>query len=166
MFYHVQIGTPVRDMGGWGFNVQLWPAWKAAVEKAKLDQAMVNRAVGNLGRRWLDACGYDGIFDPDNCGFDADRKKPAGPNTRPMYLPNHDLHVQWGEWGPEHITVPGNACGLDIDKGIAAPHDGRVLYPHNVDCMAQAYLLMLVFSWFAGTVILENEVAGRGQFLG
>jgi hypothetical protein len=53
--------------------------------------------------------------------------------------------------------VPGDACGLDIDCGHPAPKDGRVLVPHNVDSRDQAMLLIVVFTWFAGSVILNGE---------
>jgi hypothetical protein len=33
-----------------------------------------------------------------------------------MLWTDRDIRVEWGEWGPEHISVPGNACALDIDE--------------------------------------------------
>jgi len=144
-------------MSGWGFAIMLYPAWRDAVTKFNIDQQRVNNLIESHGRMWLDICGYDVIYDPDNCGFDKDEDKEPGPEARPMYQPNLDLRVAWGEWGPEHITVPGNACGLDLDSGISAPIDGKSLAPHNVDCMKQAYLLQLVFSWFGNAIALNLE---------
>jgi hypothetical protein len=100
------------------------------------------------------------MYDPDNCGFDEDKSLPPGPNARPFYTPGHDLRVTWGEWGPEHMTVPGDACGLDISDSIYRPLDGMVLSPHNVDTMKQAMLLVVVFSWFA-SALLDEERARR-----
>jgi hypothetical protein len=111
-----------------------------------------------MGRSWLDGCKFATMFDPDNCGFGADKKKPLGPNARPLYKPGLDLRVTWGKWGPEHITVPGNACGLDVDEnGFGSPRDGACLNPHNVDSVNQAHLLLVVFTWFAGVVISNYE---------
>jgi hypothetical protein len=161
MMYHILLPTPRQEMSGWGFGILLWPPWREAVARRALTQENVNTAVGHLGRGWLDACGFSGMFDPDNCGHEVDRTKKPGPRAHPMYRPNLDLRVSWGEWGPEHITVPGNACGLDLDSGINAPRDGRCLQPHNVDCMRQAVLLLLVFQWFADDLVLDERMRNR-----
>ena len=55
--------------------------------------------------------------------------------------------------GPEHITVPGNACGLDVDQGLGAPRDGKVLQPHNIDSSNQVILLLTVFTTIADLII-------------
>ena len=147
------------DMGGYGFSIKLWPLWQEMVANyPHNDQDEINRAVENMGRQWLDACKYDAIFDIDNCGLDADPKKKPGPNAGPMYQPNRDLRVQWGEWGPEHITVPGNACGLDISDDFGAPQGGRILHPHNVDCWKQVHLLLVTFCWFADDIMLRWQI--------
>ncbi len=162
MLYQIDIGTPTPEMSGWGFIIKLWPGWKEAVARYDLDQHKVNCALERMGRGWLDACGYNSIFDIDNCGFDMDETAKPGPNAHPMHQPNRDLRVSWGEWGPEHITVPGNACGLDItESGTCAPRDGRALTPHNVDCMRQAYLLQMTFSWFASAITLNEQIKER-----
>lgn len=148
-------------MSGAGFNVQLFPSWREAVaEHDYLNQQTVNESVKNMGRFWLDSCGYSEIFDPDNCGFEKDPTNPPGPNARPLYEPQSSIRIRWGEWGPEHITVPGNACGLDISDGIFAPYAarerGKVLVPHNVDSKDQALLLLIIFTWFADCLILDQ----------
>lgn len=142
MMYHIKGYQPEPGMGAAGFSIQLWPEWKRAVAERKLTQADCNRAIENMGRSWLDGHGYSRILD-----------------NEPLYKPR-DVRVSWGEWGPEHITVPGNACGLDIDRGnIWAPHpDGVVLSPHNVDSVAQASLLLTVFLFFADTLVLDQQV--------
>jgi len=66
--------------------------------------------------------------------------------------------VAWGEWGPEHISVPGNACGLDLDDGIWAPRGGRILLPHNVDSIAQSHLLLAVFLFFADVLVVRQRL--------
>jgi hypothetical protein len=67
------------------------------------------------------------------------------------------VRVTWGEWGVEHLTVPGNACGMDISKGISAPQGGRVLLPHNVDCMRQCSLLIHLFLDLIEILVLNKE---------
>src|ERR1044071_3347567 len=158
--YHIDIGVPIQDNGGWSLGIRLWPSWRNAVAKSIITQEGVNNVIDNMGRAWLDACGYDRIFDPDNCGFDADPKRPPGPSARHMYRPNIDLRVTWGEWGPEHITVPGDACGLDITTGLDTPEGGRSLMPHNLDTMRQLVLLLLVFTWFAGSLTMQRGSSG------
>jgi hypothetical protein len=159
LFYHIQHLCPRvdRSLSGAGFSIQLYSNWKEAVAKSELNQETVNTAIKNLGRQWLDGCGFSAIFDPENCGFDKDPNKPPSPEAHPRYMP-WSIQVSWGEWGPEHITVPGNACGLDIDKGLGAPPEGRVLLPHNVDRIGQAHLLLVVFTWIADFLVMEiNE---------
>lgn len=161
MFYSISGLCPIQQMGGYGFNIKLWPGFKDMVTSYNIDQEKVDKGIENMGRHWLDICGYDSIYDPDNSGFDRDKNKPLGPNARPMYLPNRDLRISWGEWGPEHITVPGNACGLDIDRSIGAPRNGRILLPHNVDCWQQVNLLLITFCWFADTLALNFQIKER-----
>lgn len=148
MLYNINLGNPSREMNGFGFEIHLWPAWKEAVARRALTQDEVNTAIGNLGRSWLDACGYD-----NKTTFDG--------RERYLYEPSMAIRVKWGEWGPEHITVPGNACGLDIYDGMRRPHGGVCLSPHNVDCISQAYLLQIVFLWFANDIVLNERVNGR-----
>lgn len=86
-------------------------------------------------------------------------------NHGPAWLENHGfdpelfifkLRIQWGEWGPEHLSVPGNACGLDIDwQGMGKPVGGAILTPHNVDSITQASLLLTMFSFVANHLILQ-----------
>ena len=114
MFYSIEQLCPVSDdgMSAFGLGIKLYPLFKTAVQRRpELDQSAVDHVIRTHGREWLDRCGFDAIFDPDNCGFDRDLEKPPGPNAEPMYQPGHHLRVTWGEWGPEHITVPGDACG-------------------------------------------------------
>ena len=73
MLYHIGSYAPCPGMGNGGFIVKLWPAWRDAVAASGLKQENVNRAIVTMGRAWLDGHGYDRIFDPDNCGFNADR---------------------------------------------------------------------------------------------
>lgn len=144
MLYNINLGTPIRDMGGFGFEIQLWPAWKEAVSRRGLTQDNVQRLIQHSGRQWLDACGYDNKWTNDG-------------KEDYLYKPESAIRVRWGEWGPEHITVPGNACGLDIYSGINRPDDGICLSPHNIDSMQQAFLLLLVFTWFANDIVLNER---------
>lgn len=158
MYYDIDGLCPRTDvdMGRHGFCIKLFAEWKELVFNRNLTQENVNAALDSLGRLWLDACGFSGTFDPDNCGCEMDPKKAPGPKARPMYTPNLDLRVTWGEWGPEHITVPGNACGLDLSQGMGAPRGGRILAPHNVDSATQKLLLLVVFTWFANDLTLNG----------
>ncbi len=160
MYYDIVNLCPRVDisMGSHAFAIKLYPGFKDMVAARNLNQKSVNTAIEHMGRCWLDACGYDSIFDPDNCGGDQDKNIPPGPNARPLYRPNQGLRVSWGDWGPEHITVPGNACGLDLDDSFSAPKGGRVLQPHNVDSWSQKQLLLITFCWFAENMSLHLEV--------
>lgn len=166
MFYHIYGLCPTREMSGAGFAIKLWPAFRDAVAERGMTQENANTAVKTMGRAWLDGCGFSAMFDPDNPGYDPDvdsGKKKMGPNARPLYEPNHDLRVSWGEWGTEHINVPGNACGLDIDRhGIGRPEGGMIVLPHNVDSIRQAHLLLVVFCWFADCIVLDQECKAYG----
>lgn len=145
-------------MGRHGFTISLHPKWRELVAGCDLNEQKIHGALDVLGRGWLDECGFAGMFDPDNCGFQADKKLPPGPNARPMYQPNRDLRVTWGEWGPEHITVPGNACGLDIDRhSFGSILRGPSLLPHNIDNWKQKQLLLVTFCWIAESIILYSE---------
>jgi hypothetical protein len=158
MFYSIAGLCPTLNLGGFGFCIKLYPEFREAVAVAGIDQTAANNAMERLGRLWLDCCGFDGIFDPDNCGFERDEKRPPGPNAQPSYRPNREFRIKWGEWGPEHITVPGNACGLDISRsGFGSPRDGAILNPHNVDSWRQVQLLLVSFCWFADSVALAWE---------
>ena len=144
------------DMGRHEFIVKLYPEWKELVAASEIDADKAAMVVKNMGRAWLDACGYSQIFDIDNCGLAADPKRPPGPNARPLYGVE-SIRLSWGEWGIEHLDVPGNACGLDIDRGFGCPRGGRVLLPHNIDSVNQKLLLLVVFTWFAEAMTLERE---------
>jgi hypothetical protein len=159
MFYSIVGLCPRPQLGGHGFSIKLYSRFRDAVAERNITQEDADHVVSHMGRMWLDACGYDGIFDPDNCGYDADPSLPPGPRARPLYEPNMALRVRWGEWGPEHIDVPGNACGLDINTGLHAPRGGRILHPHNVDCWSQVNLLLIVFTWFADDLALNWEIS-------
>ena len=147
MLYHITGIQTFLEMHGFSFCIKLYPKWKECITKSGLKQENINRMINLRGREWLDGCGYGDVFDHDK--------------TRKMYTPDYDLRVAWGEWGPEHMSIPGiNAAGLDIDDVIDASRRGRCLYPHNVDTMGQAYLLITVFSKIADYIVggLEQEL--------
>lgn len=163
MYYSIAGLCPVRGMGASGFMVRLYPEFKTLVSNYKeLDQTGANNVLKHQGRDWLDVCDFDGMYDPDESfaerHFPGEKERKLGPNARKLYLPETSLRVSWGEWGPEHIDVPGNGCGLDLDKGLHAPHGGRSLLPHNVDSPQQAMLLLIIFTWFADTLSLHQEI--------
>lgn len=67
-----------------------------------------------------------------------------------------EVRIVLGDWGLEHISVPGNACGLDIWDDICAPAGGMSLLPHNVDSKMQCMALITVFTWFIYTASLNS----------
>lgn len=147
------------DMGVHGFCIHLSQEWKAAVATSKLSQESVDRIILAYGRTWLDCAGFNRVFDPDNCGWEADSSLPPGPNVRHIHEPRSAIRVKWGEWGPEHISVPGNACGLDLDRGFGNVFkNGQALTPHNIDGLSQKYLLLMVFTHFAEIILYELRV--------
>ncbi len=123
-----------RGVGGHYFAIDLMPEFRERVARCELDQAAVDRKLRMLVPTWLQACGYD--------------SRVLVPTVR----------VEWGPWGPHHICVPGNACGLDIvdsDGGFGCWFPGGVtLQPHNIDHWQQKQLLLIVFTSFAEDVIL------------
>lgn len=148
------------EMGRHGFTISLHDKWKCLVAESGLTQTEVNKSIEFLGSDWLDECGYNQMYDPDNCGHLADRSKPSGPNAKPMYDPRTSIRVTLGEWGLEHITVPGNACGLDIERrSFSSILRGAALTPHNIDCWRQKQLLLVVFCWFAESIILASTAS-------
>lgn len=128
-------------------SIDLFSDWRRAVAEydPTITQATVDSLVEREGRRLLDVHGYDAPFEHDG-------------EVRPLYEPRSSLHIKWGEWGPEHISVPGSACGLDICDSIGSPRGGRVLLPHNVDHMRQASLLLSLFTLFADAFVSNYKV--------
>jgi hypothetical protein len=155
MFYAIRYLCHRTDitMGHHGFTIDLHPKTPEIIKSSGITQEYINTFLNNMGRGWLDAVGYDAIYDPDNYGYNADKKAPPGPNAHPLYGVD-SLQVQWGEWGPEHISVPGNACGLDLDRscGNVFP-GGKSLVPHNVDSWRQKYLFLIMFTEIAELVL-------------
>lgn len=147
-----------HPLGGYGFSIYLSPQFRDAVAAANVTQEQVDRVIKVYGVEWLQKCGLNHYFDPENCGYDAEEHAVPSPRTRPSYN-GTGLRICWGEWGPEHITVPGNACGLDIDDGLCNPFNGgKTLQPHNVDSWGQVCCLLIAFTWFAHYVFLEQRV--------
>lgn len=107
----------------------LHPMMKELAKKSGLTQDNVYAKIEKMGESWLDACGYKvELYRPARCA----------------------IRVAWGEWGIEHITVPGNACGLDIsDNSFSCVFmNGRTMSPHNLDSWQQQNLLIMVFTSF------------------
>jgi len=125
--YKIKGWNPSREnqMGGSGFSIILTPKWKEAVIKSGLTQENINTSISKRFVQTLKEHGYS--------------ESRIG-----------DIRISWGEWGIEHITVPGNACGLDIDYSPIGYLNGEVsLDPHNVDTIFQASLILSIFLFFA-----------------
>lgn len=123
--YKIQGWFPtVGQMGGCGFNIILTPKWKEAVSKSILNQDKIDCLINNIGEQLLEGHGRRKSFTNIRC----------------------DLRIKWGEWGVEHITVPGDACGLDISTCTVGCKEGEVmLVPHNVDSISQASMILALF---------------------
>lgn len=162
MFYEIRGFCP-RDPGDLNrlldrhaFYIDLHPEWKEAVaifrELYGVGQAQVDAVVAENARRWLDSCGFHQIHDPDDVEpWLREDSTPGGPNASPLYG-KWDIRVSWGEWGLEHLDVPGNACGLNLDRAFGAPPGGKSLLPHNIDTWGQKKLLLCVFLHFAEAI--------------
>lgn len=139
--YHIK-GLPHRtsiEMGVHGFTIDLSPQWKEMVAACENlnptnGQNAINYLIRNAGEGWLTRAGY----------------------KRPLYG-HRDILIQWGEWGPHHIIIPGNACGLDIsDDSFGCIFSmGRSLRPHNIDSLHQKYLFLMIFTEIAESVIYK-----------
>lgn len=126
-------------LGNHGFAIELLPMFREHVARSGIDQGKVNCLIEHSGGEWLKACGYSNRYRP------------------------REIRVDWGEWGPEHISVPGNACGLDIDRspfGVFCP-GAAMLTDHNIDCWAQKQLLLLTFTELAADVALFGRVEAK-----
>lgn len=134
--YRIKGWFPTGQMNGASFGIVLTPEWKEAVAKSDINQEGIDNLIQNLGNKILEGHG----------------RNPIEEHMLPCYL-----RVTWGEWGPEHITVPGNACGLDIETHcMECSPDEVALTPHNVDSVSQASMILTIFIQIAE--ILESEV--------
>lgn len=132
MFYHISKYNPSPGMSASGFNIELFPEFKNLVKEANISQEEANTAVANLSPIWLMNHGYDKTFYEGQ------------------------IRVRMGVWGLEHISVPGNACGLDITNySLGVLEGSALLAPHNVDSIKQASLLLTVFLWYADFLMTE-----------
>lgn len=137
--YKLQRWFPHPQMGGAGFNIILNKEWKDAVSQSAITQEGIDNMIDNLGNFILQGHGRDAMEE---------------------HMVKCRIRVKWGEWGPEHITVPGNACGLDIDRScVGCGSEEVALTPHNVDSINQASMLLTIFVKIAE--ILEGEVWQR-----
>ena len=152
MYYSIAELCPRTDidMGRHGFYINLHPKWRNLVAASKLTQKEVNYVINNQGNAWLDACGYGRLY------ADFENEGVAVVTSR-LYESRHCLRVSWGEWGPEHITVPGNGCGLDLDTMCGNPFgmQGKALLPHNIDSWSQKQLFLIIFTWIAETMVVK-----------
>lgn len=162
MYYLIRGLCPTGGMGGHGFSIDLHPEFKNMIKNSGMTDESITHVMRDHSRRFLDSCGFNEMYDPDESVLDrmvraeGDKRK-LGPNARKLYSES-DIRISWGEWGPEHISVPGNACGLDIDRNSmwAAPA-GATLYPHNVDSWDQKKLLLITFCHLAETAYLLSR---------
>lgn len=135
--YKIKSWLPSRRPNGAAFFIVLTDKFRKAVEKSKLTQENMDALIVNLGNAILSAHGYPEV-------------------DKNMSL--CELRVKWGEYGPEHISVPGNACGLDIDTHFVGQLPGEVaLMPHNIDTVSQASMLLSIFIYIAEVLETVDE---------
>lgn len=100
-----------HHMGGWGFGIRLFPAFKTMVTESGITAEQAYTVIEKRGRVWLDGCGFNAMFDPDNCGAFAEKNLPAqmptlstcrivtfgflGENGDWNILPSQGRHVDW-----------------------------------------------------------------------
>lgn len=123
------------------FLINLSPKFKEMVRLAGLSQKSISAFVNDNAALWLDECGFSSKLYKYLGGF-------------------HQPTVRWGEWGPECITVPGNACGIGIESG-GNMHNiygekGETLCPHNIDTLQQKMLILMIFGELAETIGVLN----------
>ncbi|QDU82649.1 hypothetical protein Pla110_44100 [Polystyrenella longa] len=155
--YLIDSLCPSGGMGGHGFTIHLSPEFRDAVKSSGIGQPQVDHVLKNYGDEWASKCGLLHRYDPNRRRL-SHRFVSSGTIPSDEASCHHGITIRWGEWGPEHITVPGNACGLDIDSCPSVYRGGRILLPHNVDHWGQVNLLLIVFCWFAHSVALQNSV--------
>ena len=127
--YKIKSWMPSQKPNGAAFYIVLTDKFKESVKKSKLTQHHMDAMIHNLGNSILTGHGYSSV-DRDMIGC--------------------SLRIKWGQYGPEHISVPGNACGLDIDTHFVGALPGEVaLMPHNVDSLRQASMLLSIFIYIA-----------------
>lgn len=120
-----------KKMSGCGFAIKLYPEFKEMVKQSGYDQDNINALLSKMAPTWLRDHGFD-----------------------PEYS---RIMVKWGEWGPEHIMVPGNACGLDKHYNGVDFRECLVLLPHNVDTLKQASLILTVFCRLESAMYLKTS---------
>ena len=71
-----------------------------------------------------------------------------------IYSNHHHWLIFRPEVGLAHISVPGNACGLDLDFQSEEMYAraGFTLLPHNVDTSDQQSTLFAIWLWWAQCV--------------
>ena len=138
MYYDIIMPYPQKDafsdfpLAQWGPTILLYPEFKSkVVPYLNYTNEQVKYWCDGLGKRILEANGF-------NYG---------------------EVRIVLGDWGLEHIAVPGNACGLDIWDDMCAPDGGMSLLPHNVDSRMQCMALITVFTWFMHTASLNSRNA-------
>lgn len=152
---------PTQNLGGYGFTIYLSSSWEKMVSLTSITQDDIDRLVKTFGNTWAQSCGMGSWFDPDNCGLW--NKKGLVPSSQTTFT--HNIRLKWGRWGLEHISVPGNACGLDIDLCcLGSPFDNSVgLVPHNIDNWGQVNLILVIWSYFSNLIMFNAKYALEDQ---
>lgn len=148
--YHIRCLVPRNDhyLGNHGFCIDLHPSYKDYVLRSGITQDKIDFYIKNEGNRWLDCLGYNGTYNSiDELGNTQQKR---------IYEVSSSIKVEWGEWGLEHILVPGNACTLDLEKDPLASSFklGARLEPHNIDSWSQKNLMLLIFTQISDLVIV------------
>jgi hypothetical protein len=131
-------------MGRWGFHIAL----KSDMVKKLVKTQLPEEGYKNLEKRAL------GIIE-------------VGWGNQPLFMMGHrPLSFHDGSALLAHITVPGNACGLDPSYDSSIENclkcgEPLVWSPHNVDFMPQSYCLLSIWLyWFNHVVYLVRGEGG------
>lgn len=125
---------PIPDvMAAHSFLIELSPQFRDMAAASGIDQEKIDRKIERMEPVWKKAAGFEDSY--------------------------RDIRIDWGDWGPRHITVPGNACGLDIDEHAFGSYieGGVILAPHNIDSWAQKKMLLMAFCSVAEDVVLLSR---------
>lgn len=71
-----------QPLGGYGFMIHLSPQFREAVAKSDVNQEGVERVIKTYGVEWMQKCGLCGYFDPESCGFGAEKHAIPSDKTK------------------------------------------------------------------------------------
>lgn len=132
--YHI-LWQPRQGMNGSGFTIELLPEWKERISKSEITADKAQNMINRFTPLWL-----------ENHGYNLELHKYGS------------IKFIWDDdWGIRSLSVPGNACGLDLGSGMGLVNGGMALEPHNIDSLRQSSMLLTIFSQFADYLMMEKK---------